>query len=124
MNNLLIIAVGGALGSVSRYGLGVAVQGAVPTAFPWGIVVVNLLGCFLFGVVAGLVARGNVLPGYAESALLIGFLGGFTTFSTFAFNNATMLQDGRIGWLAANLLIQNIGGIVLLFAGLLLTRPR
>lgn len=123
MTNLLLIAAGGALGSLSRYGLGLAVQNAVPTEFPWGTIAVNLLGCFLFGVVTGLIERGNVLPPHSEMALLVGFMGAFTTFSTFAFHNTLFLQEGRLAWLAANLILQNVAGIALLIAGLAIARP-
>lgn len=124
MNKLILIAAGGALGSMARYGLGLAVQVGVPSAFPWGTVAINLLGCFLFGVVAGLIERGNVLPEGSEMLLLVGFMGAFTTFSTFAFHNTSMIFDGKLGWLAANIILQNAAGILLLFGGLMLARPR
>ncbi|MFM1918766.1 MAG: hypothetical protein RLZZ303_400 [Candidatus Hydrogenedentota bacterium] len=123
MVNLFFIALGGAAGSLSRYGLGLAIQHWLPSQFPFATMVVNLLGCFLFGVVAGLVERGNLVSPAAEMALLVGFLGAFTTFSTFAFHNTLMLQDGKLMWFAANIMVQNVAGIAVLFAGLALTRP-
>jgi len=123
MTKILLIALGGAAGSVSRYGLGLWIDRAAGSAFSYGTLAVNLLGCLAFGVVAGLIERGGILPRHADVALLAGFLGAFTTFSTFAFHNMMFAHEGKWGWLAANLLAQNLLGLAAVFGGFLLARP-
>jgi CrcB protein len=88
-----LLAVAGALGVLSRYGLAQAVG---PRSFPWTTLGINVVGSFLLGVVlAGpLVAA---WPGDVTTAISVGFLGAFTTYSTFAFETTSLLRDGRAG---------------------------
>ncbi len=91
----LYIAVGGALGALARYALSGWVHGWAGAAFPWGTLAVNLLGAFLLGFAA------RFLEGTAASASLralvtIGFLGAFTTFSTFSYETVALLRDGEM----------------------------
>lgn len=120
---LLLIAVAGALGTLARYGMTGAVQNVLGKDFPWGTVSVNLLGCLLFGVVWGLTmeSRLTVSP-EVRIILLVGFMGGFTTFSSFGFEAAKLLEDSE--WLLAlwYMALQNVGGLVAMFVGLALGR--
>ncbi|MEN6493607.1 MAG: fluoride efflux transporter CrcB [Thermoguttaceae bacterium] len=120
---LLLIAVAGALGTLARYGMTGAVQNVLGKDFPWGTVSVNLLGCLLFGVVWGLTmeSRLTVSP-EVRIILLVGFMGGFTTFSSFGFEAAKLLEDSE--WLLAlgYMALQNLGGLVAMFVGLALGR--
>lgn len=120
---LIWIGLAGAVGSLARYGLAGIVQSAVGKSFPWGTMSVNLLGCLLFGLVWGLAVESRVtISAEVRLILLVGFMGAFTTFSTFSFETARLLEDSQ--WLAAlgNLTLQNVGGLVAMFAGLALGR--
>ena len=94
---VILIALGGALGSVCRYGLTIAVQRLSPLhVLPYGTFAVNVLGCLVFGILVG-AARQRFVLGPAERAFfLIGVLGGFTTFSTFTYDTFALLQDGEL----------------------------
>ena len=112
----------GSIGTLARYGLGGFVQAHYGKIFPWGTVAVNLLGCLLFGIVwSSLEER---WPGSAQlrTVLLIGFMGGFTTFSTFIFETEELLRDAE--WLPAlgYFSLHNFGGLVAMVAGLALGR--
>ena len=114
---LILIAVGGALGSVGRYALSTAVQRFSSPFFPYGTFVVNVLGCLAFGIIMG-AARERFVLGPSERAfLLIGILGGFTTFSTFSYETFALLQDGEFARAFANAAGQLICGLVALWAG-------
>ncbi len=90
---LLYIALGGALGSVLRYLLGGAIQRMTHAGFPYGTLAVNIIGCFLIGVLIKLFI--NVEPAPSLRALLVvGFCGGFTTFSTFTSETIGLAQSG------------------------------
>ncbi|NQU45423.1 CrcB family protein [bacterium] len=113
---------GGALGARGRYGLAGVVQRGASSAFPWGTVAVNLLGCLMFGFLWAVAEKRLSVSGEVRAAIFIGFLGSFTTFSTFAFETAARLQDAE--WVSAlgNLALQNLIGIVCIFLGLALGR--
>lgn len=90
--NLLLIFIGGGLGAIARFGLSAAVQTVAENTraerFPAGIFACNLLGCFLIGLLFGFVAsRNGQHPGWLHPLAVTGFLGGFTTFSTFALDS-------------------------------------
>lgn len=93
MNDLLLIAIGGAAGSVGRYLLATTIDARLATywtAFPWGTLLVNVLGCALIGAVAVLSERAWVKP-----LVMVGILGGFTTFSSFGLQALLLLQQGQ-----------------------------
>ena len=91
---LLSVAIGGALGSVSRFGLSRWVQ-TLPSLqnFPWGILLCNVLGCFLIGVFYGVFEHKLTLGPVWRAGIMIGFLGGFTTFSSFSLDTLHLLQS-------------------------------
>ena len=114
---LILIALGGALGSVGRYGLTVAVQRLSPASFPYGTFVVNVVGCLVFGIILG-AARHRLRARTGRRAfLLIGVLGGFTTFSTFAYDTFALLQAGELVRAGANATGQVLCGLVALWVG-------
>jgi CrcB protein len=117
---LALLAVTGALGTLARYWLDGVMQELFGTRFPWGILVVNLLGCFLFGFVWALAEERLLISGETRFIILTGFMGAFTTFSTFTFQTAEFLRDGQMGLALANVVGQIVLGMVLLFAGLAL----
>jgi CrcB protein len=114
---ILYVALGGALGSTARYLLDGAVYRILPATFPYGTFVVNLTGCFVFGVLIGIAEDRLVVGSAARAFLLIGVLGGFTTFSSFAFETVQLLRGGEAMRGASNVVGQVIGGLVLLWAG-------
>lgn len=122
MIKIACIALGGALGALSRYGMGELVTKVTGSEFPWGTLLVNLLGCLLFGLLAGLAEQRIPLSEETRLFLMVGFLGAFTTFSTFAFHSGLFAHEGQWGWAIANILLSNVLGIALLLGGLLLGR--
>ncbi len=95
LKNILLVALGGAAGSVARYLLSKAVQDTAASAFPWGTMAVNVAGCLLIGLLYGLAAGdGARLGADLKLMLTVGFCGGFTTFSTFANESLTLAKAG------------------------------
>lgn len=91
LRSLLIVGVGGAAGSMARYGLGIFVNKLTPgSTFPYGTLFINIAGCFLIGILFGLGIRNQWLQDAGWLLLATGFCGGFTTFSTFALENIQM----------------------------------
>lgn len=122
MTRLMLIAVGGAAGSLSRYLLSGFVQRFLGADFPWGTWAVNVLGSFLFGLVWILSEERYILSSSARIMLLVGFMGAFTTFSTYVFESANLAESGNWLALAANIAGQNVLGILCFYAGVVLGR--
>ncbi|NNF57755.1 MAG: fluoride efflux transporter CrcB [Rhodothermaceae bacterium] len=97
---VLIVAVGGAVGAVARYGVGLLALRVSATGLPLGTWAVNLVGSFLIGLTLPfLMARGS---DEWRLALVVGFLGAFTTFSTFSLDTLVLWENGRPGWAVLN----------------------
>lgn len=122
MTKILLIALAGAAGTLSRYGLAGVVQKSFGFSFPWGTFVVNMIGSFLFGIVFTLAEEKLIISGESRIIILSGFMGAFTTFSTLMFETGELLRDSEWLLAAANLGGQNILGIVFLFAGMAIAR--
>ena len=105
----LAVAAGGALGALSRYWLMLWVAALGATRFPWGTLLVNVLGSCAIGVLYVLISEKLVLTEHWRALLVVGYLGAFTTFSTFSIDALLLLQEGRVLPAAAN-----VGGSVLL----------
>jgi CrcB protein len=106
------------LGTLARYGLSGLVQRFTGFGFPWGTFAANMGGCFLFGLVWSLAEYRLSIGTEVRTVVLVGFMGGFTTFSSFAFETAQMIRDAQWMLAAVNLAAQNLTGIALLFLGL------
>ncbi len=118
MLNILLVGVGGFFGSIGRYLLSGAVYQLFPNLhFPIGTTVVNVSGCFLIGFITALVEVRNLLSPEVRVFLLIGILGGFTTFSTFGYETIALLRDGAFLSGLANVLIQVVVGISAVWLG-------
>jgi CrcB protein len=102
--NYLYVALGGALGSVARYAVSLGAARWVGAAFPWGTLIVNVAGSFAIGLLAALVtADGRPTLGTdARAFVMIGILGGFTTFSSFSLETLNLARAGAVGAAAAN----------------------
>lgn len=122
MQKLLWIALAGAAGTLSRYLLADLVQRHAGSAFPLGTLVVNTLGCFLFGFVFALAEVRYVISAETRIILLTGFMGAFTTFSTYAFESAGLLRDAEWVWGIVNLVSHVVLGLIAVFAGGILAR--
>jgi CrcB protein len=122
LDKIVFVALAGAIGTLSRAGLTSVVQRALGERFPWGTLVVNVVGCFLFGLAYALIAERARSIEAARLIVLTGFMGSFTTFSTYAFDVGKLAETGRTLAAVANLLMQNAAGVALLFAGLALGR--
>lgn len=119
---LLLLALAGALGTLARFGLASAAQRLLGGAFPWGTLAVNVVGCFAFGLVWSLAdSRLNMAP-QTRLILLVGFLGAFTTFSTFAFESTQLMQARQWLGMFSHLAAHNALGIAAVFAGFALGR--
>jgi CrcB protein len=112
----LLVGAAGSLGAMSRYGVDLAVHRLVGREWPWGTLVVNVLGCFALGLLMEL-ALGEHLSRQAALFWTTGFLGAFTTFSTFGFETAQFLEQGKLGLAALNVALQNGTGVLAVFAG-------
>jgi fluoride exporter len=112
----------GALGALARYGLSGFIQRLHQSEFPWGTMVVNTLGCLVFGIVWTLAEERLVIGGETRAIILIGFIGSFTTFSTYAYETSAMLRDAEWMLAATNALAQNALGVVAFFLGVALGR--
>lgn len=121
MIGILLIAIGGALGSVLRFGVITLTYKFVNIHFPWGTIFANLIGCFVIGVIWAVLDTFEE-PKNLKLFLVTGLLGGFTTFSSFALENFNMFRAGEIKLVVANVLISNIVGIFLVFVGYYLTK--
>ena len=122
MSKIALIALAGAFGTLCRYWLSGLTYDILGKDFPWGTWAVNILGCFLFGLVWILAEERGFLSAQARVLILTGFMGAFTTFSTFIFESAGFLEDGRYLPALANVAFQTIVGFAALFGGLLLGR--
>jgi len=122
LTRLLLFALAGAAGTLARYGLAGLVQKIGGPGFPWGTLAVNLLGCLFFGFIWSLAEDRFLISSATRMVLLIGFMGAFTTFSTFAFETTQMLRDAQWTVAAANLAAQNVAGIVFMIMGMKLGR--
>ncbi|HYE58901.1 MAG TPA: fluoride efflux transporter CrcB [Rhodothermales bacterium] len=111
--HVLFVALGGALGAVLRYGVGLLVLHRGQVSFPWATLLVNLTGSFLIGLIGPSLVRHDA----ARLLLAVGVLGGFTTFSTYSLDALTLLHAHRYTALAAYVLVSTLGGLGLCALG-------
>ena len=121
MLKFILLAAGGAIGTLLRYSLSGLTYRFADGIFPWGTLSVNLMGSFAIGLLWGVFEIENLSPNM-RNFVFIGILGGFTTFSTFALENFNLFRDGEIKLAISNLLVSNILGVVLVFTGFLLSK--
>lgn len=119
VKSVLCVITGGAAGALCRWGLASWINGLRLTSipFPSGIFVVNMLGCLLFGFFMGLGAHRSWFAGPHQLAILTGFLGSFTTFSTFGWNTLELTRDGHVGTALSNVVLSVAGGVLGVWAG-------
>ena len=123
--NAVVVGSGGFLGALVRYGLSGLVHRQVPlTTFPYGTLVVNLLGCFVIGVLAGLAESRQVFGSEFRNFVFIGILGAFTIFSTFGYETFTMFRNDEYLRASTNVGTHVIFGLALVWLGHTLTTWR
>lgn len=121
MVKVVAILIGGALGSYCRYAVSGLAFRIVEGTFPIGTFVVNVFGSFLIGLLWGLFEYGN-LSTNLRSMIFVGFLGGFTTFSSYMLETLNLVRDGQTRLAIYNLLANNIVGIIMVVAGFVLAK--
>ena len=118
--NAALVGSGGFLGALARYGLGGLVHRQIPlSTVPFGTLVVNLVGCFGIGMIAGLAESRQFFAPEVRTFVLIGVLGGFTTFSTFGYETFALIRDTEYLRAITNIGLQVIGGLTLVWLGFL-----
>lgn len=122
MLQVILVAVGGALGAVGRYWLSGYVVNNTQHPLPLGTLTVNVLGSLLMGVCFVLIMEKAQLPPASRQLLMVGFLGAFTTFSTFSLETLTLIQEGHILSAVIYIVLSLLCCIAALAAGLWLTR--
>ena len=123
MGPIWLIFIGGGLGAVLRYLLAGWVQQASGSVFPFGTLVVNVSGCFLIGLVGGLLLGLRPLPEEYRLALLSGLLGGYTTFSTFSLETFQLAENHGYFYAGLNIVLSVTGGLIAVWMGRQMAGP-
>lgn len=117
----MLVAAGGAIGALCRYWVGSTAQGlAGDSGFPYGTFIVNLVGCFLIGMYFGVHDRG--VPDEFRLLLVVGFLGGFTTFSAFGYETYELIRSGSTAIALGNVVVQCVCGVILVWLGTIVAK--
>lgn len=121
MSPLLLVMLGGALGSGGRYLTGRVMSDTLGPGFPYGTLTVNWVGCLFMGILAGVLARTGAAEGW-RLFIGVGILGGFTTFSSFSLDTITLIERGQTGLALGYAALSLLGSLATLWAGLWVTR--
>ncbi len=122
LHPLLLVALGGALGSMARYGAAAAVNRWAQSPFPWGTLFVNVVGSFLIGLSMVLLMKAGEWRENYRLLLVTGIMGGFTTFSSFSWETWKLIEDGRLPLAAANVFMSVAICLIATLAGALLAK--
>src|SRR5262245_27508107 len=119
---VIAVGMGGAIGALSRYGLDAAIEGRTESLFPWATFVINVSGCLAVGfIIAALVDRHHA-PYWLRAGLVVGFCGGYTTFSTYAQEAFDLMQERELAIAIAALAANVVVGLVAVLVGTRLGR--
>ena len=118
----LAVALGGAIGAVSRYGVDRAIEARSSSSFPWATLTVNVSGCLLVGFLVAAVVDRHEAPAWLRAALVVGFCGGYTTFSTFAQETLDLVEGKAMALAVANVAASVALGVAAVLAGTRLGR--
>ncbi len=122
MKTALIIGLGGFLGSVSRYYSQQLASKLLPGTFPFGTFLVNIVGCLLIGITYAYLQKQRAVPAEWNLFLLVGFIGSYTTYSTFALEKVQLLQSGDYLTVSSYLILSVAIGLIATWAGIYLVR--
>jgi CrcB protein len=122
LKTILLVGTGGFIGSVMRYLVQVFIEKGLMSTFPYGTLIANVAGSFIIGMVFALAEKGSLLSAEWRIFLAVGVCGGFTTFSSFAYNNFTMLKEGATGQFFWNVGGSLFLGILAVYLGIILIR--
>jgi len=122
LRTLLLIGTGSFLGGIGRYLLQQSMQRWFPSSMPWGTLSVNIAGCFVIGIVYALAGKGNLLTPEMRLFLATGICGGFTTFSSFAYENVSMVIDREYYYPLLYVFLSVAVGFAAVYAGIFLTK--
>jgi CrcB protein len=122
MQKVLLIGLAGLVGTLGRYSLSGIVARRFGETFPTGTLVVNIIGCFLAGALFYLLQERFLVNETLRTVVMIGFLGGFTTFSSFGLQTFTLLKDGELWFAALNMIGSNLLGLLMVWAGYTLAK--
>jgi fluoride exporter len=117
MQKIILIGLAGLIGTLCRYWLSGLVARQYGETFPWGTLVVNIMGCFVAGSLYYLMEERFLVGPTLRAVILIGLLGGFTTFSSYGLQTFTLLRDGEFALAALNVTLSNLLGLLMLWAG-------
>ncbi|GEM_PF-150656 len=118
ITHAVIVAVGGAIGTLGRAGFAALASVWLGSGFPWSTLAVNVIGSFVFGAIVGWSRGQGAIHPAIEPALLIGLLGGFTTYSSYAFQSVEILEGGRPFVALAYIIATNVAALMAVWAGL------
>ncbi|MBE9489035.1 MAG: fluoride efflux transporter CrcB [Bacteroidetes bacterium] len=121
MKQLILVFIGGGFGSVMRYIIGKHLN-STETGIPWGTFAANIIGSFIIGIILGLALKQNTLSNNTVLFIAVGFCGGFTTFSTFAYENHIFLKSGDFTSFAVYTIASFVVGFLAVFLGLYLVK--
>jgi fluoride exporter len=122
--NIVLVLMGGSIGALLRYGTSLLAIWLFGANFPWGTLIVNLVGCFLIGLAFALAERTPLMGPSARLFFVTGFLGALTTFSTYAQETVNSLRAGTHLVTTANILLNNVAGLALVMVGMWLGRMK
>jgi CrcB protein len=122
MKNILLVGLGGGVGSILRYVCQKWFAENLSQSFPWGTFFVNLVGCFLIGIIYAISEKTTLFTPQVRFLLIAGLCGGFTTFSTFAFENMDLLRSGDVMYFSLYTVGSVVLGIAAVFAGVALIK--
>ncbi|WP_298223398.1 fluoride efflux transporter CrcB [Flavobacterium sp.] len=119
---LILVGLGGALGSILRYLTTALIQKNYPMVFPWATLVINVIGCLLIGIIMGTLEKNQITDSSMKWLLVTGFCGGYTTFSAFGLENISLLQNGHSGLAFLYIAASVVVGLLAVWLGLLLVK--
>lgn len=122
LRTILLVGSGGFIGSVMRYLLQYYVEKGLTSTFPWGTMIANIAGSFIIGIIFALADKGNLMNAEWRMFLAVGICGGFTTFSSFAYNNFTLIGEKSYFPLLLNVGGNLFLGIFAVYAGIIMVR--
>ncbi|MDH3710465.1 MAG: fluoride efflux transporter CrcB [Cyclobacteriaceae bacterium] len=122
IKSLMLVGLGGFLGSAARYAVHLLIGERWSLVFPWGTFTVNIVGCLLIGLALGAASRGDVMSNTMKLLLVTGFCGGFTTFSAYSMDGIHMLEQGHNLQFFSYALGSVVVGLAATFLGLVIAR--